>query len=72
MYIKKTHEIKKILKIKLIFHYQNTRESYLFINKNERELIQMRAEKMNQCLTFYFIFSKTRIYARLEDEYNKQ
>jgi len=47
MYIKKTHEIKKILKIKLIFHYQNTRESYLFINKNERELIQMRAEKMN-------------------------
>ena len=57
--IQRTHEMNKILNITLIFYYQQTIENYLFYLKKWKRT-EMRAQRMNLCVTFYFFFSKTK------------
>jgi len=51
---KKPHKKKKLY-IKLIFSYQEKRESYFFFYLG-RERMKIESDRMNLCLTFYFFF----------------
>jgi len=58
--IQKTHKIKIMLTIKLVFHYQVRQESYLFLFKKGREKKKKNESKNNEFMSNFLFSSKTK------------